>query len=146
MKGTTKYMKLSQFEELVDLQGSNLESWSDDKARKQALALLHTSAAAQAVLRDAQTVDILAPKALIVPVPQGLERRIMNAITNTKPLQSTWQRICTNWILKPALAVVPLALGFLIGFSQSNQSTIIEDEITTVHFEDYTDILFLAND
>jgi len=146
VKGTTKFMKLSQFEELVDRQGANLESWRDDSAREQALALLQTSVAAQAVLRNAQTVDNLAPKALRVPVPQGLERRIMNAIANSKPLQRTWQRICTNWILKPALAVVPLALGFLIGFSQSNQSTIIEDEITTVHFEDYTDILFLAND
>ncbi|MYF01855.1 MAG: hypothetical protein F4227_02425 [Gammaproteobacteria bacterium] len=139
-------MNLPQFEELVDRQGANLENWRDDGAREQALALLQTSAAAQAVLRNAQTVDKLAPKVLRVPVPQGLERRIMCAIANTKPFQRTWQRICTNWILKPALAVVPLALGFLIGFSQSNQSTIIEDEITTVHFEDYTDILFLAND
>ncbi|MXW06579.1 MAG: hypothetical protein F4X56_06260 [Gammaproteobacteria bacterium] len=139
-------MKLSKFEELVDRHGSNLESWSDDSARDQALVLLQTSNAAQAVLRNAQSVDKLAPQALSVPIPQGLERRIMNAIANSKPLQRTWQRICTNWILKPALAVVPLALGFLIGFSQSNQSTIIEDEITTVHFEDYTEILFLAND
>ena len=146
MKGTTKNMKFSQFEELVDRQGPNLESWNDDGDRDQALALLQTSAAAQAVLRNAQTVDRLTPKALFVPVPRGLERRIMNAIANARPLRATWQRICTNWILKPALAAIPLALGFLIGFSQSNQSTIIEDEITTVHFEDYTDILFLAND
>lgn len=139
-------MKLSKFEELVDQQGSNLDSWNDDDARDEALVLLETSVAAQAVLRNAQTVDRLVPKALSVPMPQGLERRIMNAIANTRPLQRTWQRICKNWILKPALAVVPLALGFLIGFSQSNQSTIIEDEITTVHFEDYTEILFLAND
>lgn len=138
-------MKLSKFEELVDQQGTNLESWGDDEARE-AFVLLKTSVAAQAVLRNAQTVDRLAPKALSVPNPQGLERRIMNAIANTRPLQRTWQRICKNWILKPALAVIPLALGFLIGFSQSNQSTIIEDEITTVHFEDYTEILFLAND
>ena len=138
-------MKLSKFEELVDQQGANLDSWSDDDARD-AFALLETSVAAQAVLRNAQTVDSLVPKALNVPNPQGLERRIMNAIANTRPLQRTWQRICKNWILKPALAVVPLALGFLIGFSHSNQSTIIEDEITTVHFEDYTEILFLAND
>ena len=95
---------------------------------------------------NAQDVDRLVPKALYVPAPQGLERRIMNLIAITKPLQRTWRRICTNWILKPALAVVPLALGFLIGFSQADHSTIIEEEITTVNFEDYTNILFLAND
>lgn len=139
-------MELTKFEELIDRHGADLKSWSDEALREQAYALLQSSEAAQALLRNAQAVEKLVPKAMFVPVPQGLERRIMSAIAGTKPIARTWQRICTNWILKPALAVVPLALGFLIGFAQANHSTIIEDEITTVHFEDYTDILFLAND
>ena len=139
-------MELTKFEELIDRQGTDLQSWTDEDLREQAYALLQSSKPAQELLRNAQAVEKWIPKAMFVPVPQGLERRILNAIAGTKPIARTWQRICTNWILKPALAVVPLALGFLIGFSQANHSTIIEDEITTVHFEDYTDILFLAND
>lgn len=139
-------MELTKFEELIDRQGTNIESWNDERMREEAQELLQSSTAAQEVLRNAQTVNNLVPKAMFVPVPQGLERRIMNAIAGTKQLARSWRRICTNWILKPALAVVPLTLGFLIGFSQANHSTIIEDEITTVHFEDYTNILFLAND
>ena len=139
-------MELSKFEELIDRHGPNLESWSDVHTHNQAQALLQSSESAQVLLQNAQEVERLVPRALDVPVPQGLERRIMNLIAITKPLQRTWRRLCTNWILKPALAVVPLALGFLIGFSQADHSTIIEEEITTVNFEDYTNILFLAND
>lgn len=139
-------MELTKFEELIDRLGPNIESWNDENVRDQAQELLRSSTAAQMLLKNAQTVDNLVPKAMFVPLPQGLERRIMNVIAGTKPLAHTWQRICANWILKPALAMVPLALGFLLGFSQANHSTIIEDEITTVHFEDYTNILFIAND
>ena len=139
-------MELTKFEELIDRLGPNLDAWENKSDRQQAQALLRSSESARALLREAQIVDELLPKAVYVPTPQGLERRIMNAIVAAKPLPRAWQRICTNWILKPALAVVPLALGFLIGFSQAQHSTNIEDEITTVHFEDYTNILFLAND
>lgn len=139
-------MELTKFEELIDRHGADLKCWTDEELRDQAFALLQSSTAAQELLRNAQAVEKWVPKAMFVPVPHGLERRIMNAIAGTKPLARTWQLICKNWILKPALAVVPLALGFLIGFAQANHSTIIEDEITTVHFEDYTNILFLAND
>lgn len=139
-------MNLAKFEESLDRLGPNPDTWENKSDREQAQTLLQSSETARALLREAQIVDELLPKAFYVPIPQGLERRIMNAVVAAKPLQRTWQRMCTNWILKPALAVVPLALGFLIGFSQAQHSTNIEDEITTVHFEDYTNILFLAND
>lgn len=139
-------MDLTKFEELIDRLGPNLDTWKNKSDRQQAQALLQSSETARVSLREAQKVDELLPKAVYAPTPLGLERRIMNAVVAGKPLPRTWQRICTNWILKPALAVVPLALGFLIGFSQAQHSTNIEDEITTVHFEDYTNILFLAND
>ena len=139
-------MELTKFEESIDRLGPNVDTWENQSDRQQAQALLQSSESARELLREAQTVDELLPKALYVPTPQGLERRIMDVVVTTKPFARTWQRICTNWILKPALAVVPLALGFLIGFSQTQHSTNIEDEITTVHFEDYTNILFIAND
>ncbi len=139
-------MELTKFEESIDRLGPNLDTWENESDRQQAQALLQSSETARKLLREAQIVDELLPQALYVPTPQGLERRIMDVVVASKPLHRTWLRICTNWILKPALAVVPLALGFFIGFSQAQHSTNIEDEITTVHFEDYTNILFLAND
>ena len=141
-----KNMELTNLEELIDRQGPNLDSWGDERTREQAQALLQSSEAARTILRDAQTVNNLLPKALYVPFPNGLEQQILTAIAALKPLRRTWPRICANWILKPALAVVPLALGFAIGFTQTEPSSIIEDEITTVHFEDHTNNLFLAND
>lgn len=139
-------MELSKLEELIDRRGPDLDNWENQSDLEQALVLLQSSVAARAILRNAQTVNDLVPKALYVPFPKGLEQRIIRAIAVMKPLPRTWQQICSNWLLKPALALVPLALGFVIGFSQADHSTIIEDEITTVHFEDYTNILFLAND
>ena len=139
-------MEMTKFEDLIDRKGPNLDAWDDDQEREQAVALLQTSAVAQEMLSNAQTVSDVLPKAMYVPFPRGLEQQIMIAIAALKPLRQTWQRMCANWILKPALAVIPLALGFLFGFSQVDHSTIIEDEIATVHFEDYTNILFLAND
>lgn len=139
-------MRLSTFEQTLDRLGPNVNNWEDSAAREQAQELLQSSETARVMLQNAQTVHDLVPKAMQVPFPQGLAQRILRTVSLSNNNPRTWQRICTNWILKPALAVIPLALGFLIGFSQADRSTIIEDEITTVHFEDYTNILFIAND
>jgi hypothetical protein len=134
-------MNQQQFEALLDRLGSDLDTWPEADARA-ARALLASSADAVAALTVASAVARHLEGQRQHRAPRGLATRIAVAATAPRervrpPLERLLEQLL-NPPWRPALlALLPLALGFVIGLQQADPADqTLPDELLTLAFDD----------
>ncbi|MEQ8486638.1 MAG: hypothetical protein RIB46_19925 [Pseudomonadales bacterium] len=134
-------MNQQQFEALLDRLGSDLNTWPEADARA-ARDLLASSADAAAALAAASAVARHLEGRRQHRAPHGLAARIVAAAATPRgrlgsPLERLLEQLL-NPPWRPALlALLPLALGFVIGLQQADPADqTLPDELLTLAFDD----------
>lgn len=128
-------MNEHNFEELLDVHGSDLSAWPED-LRDEAKTLLMQSARALALLNAQIFVDKHLADAMIVPKTYGLEQKIMAKFAAHKRRfeLSRW----SAFVWKPAFAAAcSLAFGFYLGAANQELPVDLAEDLTYVTFYDY---------
>lgn len=134
-------MNQQQFEALLDRLGSDLNTWPEADARA-ARDLLASSADAAAALAAASAVARHLEGRRQHRAPHRLAARIVAAAATPRgrlgsPLERLLEQLL-NPPWRPALlALLPLALGFVIGLQQADPADqTLPDELLTLAFDD----------
>ena len=128
-------MNEKNFEALLDLHGSDLSSWSKDE-RNEANRLIAQSPAALALLNAEMTVDKLLADAMVVPIADRLEQKIMARFAARKRGFAFDQWLAFFW--KPAFAATcSLAFGFYLGAANQELPVDLVEDLTYVTFYDH---------
>lgn len=131
-------MNNEEFELRLDRFGSDVESWpiADQRA---ALELLKREEYARELLDQARQIESAIPRAMSVPDPKDLKRRIMDEIqADHKP---AWLDLLFKSLWRPvALAMVPVSVGFVAGASTQESYADLDVELVLETFSDYEQI------
>ena len=129
-------MNEQNFEELLDLYGSDLSAWPED-LRDEANTLLTQSASALALFNAQIAVDKHLAEVMVVPKSYGLEQRIMARFAAQKR-RFTLVQWWTDFLWKPAFAATcSLAFGFYLGAANEDLSVDLAEDLAYVTFYDY---------
>lgn len=137
-------MNIEVLETYIDRHGSDPTKWPATDEREQVIGFLEQSEQARHLLQENQSLFELLETAMHVRDPVGLEARILDAVRSKQ--ENWWTSTLVQWILRPALVALPLVLGFLIGLSATDSSVFVENELTSVRFDDHSDLLAIADD
>lgn len=131
-------MNIEEFERRLDRFGSDVESWPITE-RRAALELLEREELARGLLDQAMQIETAIPRALSVPEPKGLKRRIMDEIqAGQKP---AWLDLVFKSLWRPvALAMVPVSVGFVAGATTQESYADLDVELVLETFSDYEQI------
>ena len=129
-------MDIEIFEHRMNEFGSDINKWPDHSLRKAAETLIENSQQARDLLNQEKTIERLLTRAMFVPEPHGLSQRILNKI---EPLElPRWITFLLAYQWRPAvLALVPLILGFFMGFVSIDYTDEAEDQMIFTAFADY---------
>jgi len=106
------------FEDALDRHGADIRGWPADLAA-QAEALVASSIQARRLLDEAERLRAGLDDALSArPAPPGLKTRLLANLPQGTPWLEWWT--LRTW--RPALALVPLAIGLGVGINVANGS------------------------
>lgn len=128
-------MDEKNFEELLDLHGSDLSTWPE-LLQNEARNLLSVSPAAQASLDAQVDADHVLVDVMVVPTTYGLEQKIMSRFTAQK--RRFELRTLRTLLWKPAFAATcSLVFGIYLGAANQEPPSGIAEDLTYVTFYDY---------
>ena len=134
-----KAMNTEQLESLIDRHGPDTSEWPDNAETKLALDFLERNVQAREILEANRSLYQDLSDAMRVNAPLGIESRILARVAEVR--RSWWSGAVAQWLLRPALVAIPFVIGFVVGISITDSSTIIESEIASSQFEDHTDLV-----
>ena len=131
-------MDIEHFELKLDQFGSNLDQWPDDE-RRVAIELREQNPSARLLLQNELALVASIEKAMFVPIPYGLKRRILDRVqVENKPL---WLEVIFKNLWRPiALAVIPVAVGFVAGAATQESYSELNLELVLETFSDFEQI------
>ncbi len=128
-------MNEQNFEEYLDLHGSELSSWPEH-LRDEAYELLSQSSSAQALLDAQVAVDQVLADVMVVPKTFSLEQKIMARFAAQK--RRFELRSWSAFLWKPAFAATcSLAFGIYLGAANQELPVDLAEDLTYVTFYDY---------
>lgn len=128
-------MNEQKFEELLDLHGSDLSMWPEDK-REEANELLAQSHAALSLLNAEMKIDSVLADTMVVPNANRLEQKIMARFASQKRRLALSQWSAFFW--KPAFAATcSLAFGIYLGAANQELPVDLAEDLTYVTFYDH---------
>lgn len=137
-------MNQESFQSFIDRCGSNELQWPNSPEGDEARNLLEQSSWARSILNEHQEVHRLLNVAMSVDQPMGLESGILDRVATVR--ERTWTHHLTQWLLKPALVALPLAIGYVFGLTATDSSIFLENEITATQFDDHSDLLAISHE
>ena len=139
-------MNIQELSTVLDRHGSNLSKWSDQQLSQRVQEFAQENEDAQQLLAHCQYVDRLSEKALFVPDSPNIKAKVLHRISTIRQIPYDWIRYLSNWVFKPALVVLPLVIGFVVGSSDNQALLLVEEELNTERFEDPVNFLAIADD
>ena len=135
-------MTNEEFADCLDRYGANLELWPPEN-RAAGRAFADTTPGGRQ-LDAAQAFDALLAEVLSVPEPLGLRERILaNAGSRARPFDFAPWLFAALW--RPvALAAMPLAVGFTLGFTYPETDG-LEEAVAIIAFTEIEDALDVSN-
>lgn len=128
-------MNEQNFEEYLDLHGSELSSWPEH-LRDEASKLLSQSSSTRALLDAQIAVDQVLADVMVVPETVGLEQKIMARFAAHK--RRFELRNWSAFLWKPAFAATcSLAFGFYLGAANPELPSDLAEDLTYITFYDY---------
>lgn len=130
-------MNLSEFESYLDIHGSRWERWPDH-LRQDAQTFLQEHEEAKLLYAEAVQLDSILGVDQPIKAPPSLRRRILASTLGLSTNTNDWLGVFLTRLWRPAAAaLVPLCLGFSVGFFDQEPINELEQEISTLSFTDF---------
>lgn len=130
-------MNSKDFEHHLDIYGSRWERWPE-QLREDARAFLRDNEEANRLFSQAVELDEILLLTRTSNVPTYLRTRILADLANSTIKSSSWLDQFLTHIWRPAaVALVPLFLGFAVGFFDQESVDELEEEIVALSFTDF---------
>lgn len=130
-------MNIKDFEHHLDIYGSRWERWPEH-LREDAQAFLRDNEDAKTVFAQVVELDESLLLTRTSGAPTYLRTRILANLANSAIKSSSWLDQFLTHIWRPAaVALVPLFLGFAVGFFDQESVDELEEEIVAISFTDF---------
>ena len=127
-------MEMSQFVQLLDEYGSDIDRWPD-LYREQANTLLARDVNAQQLMQAQVALEQLIDDAMYVPIPVGLANRVAKQVINRpRSIEFNWIKTIGKVLL---IGVLPLMAGFALGLTNQDSSQDIGDILSESTYFNY---------
>ena len=131
-------MNIEEFESFLDRHGPDPSLWPKTSESDSAKRLIEASAGAREVLATNQRLYDWFTTAFAVRTPIGLQARILDAVEASQ--KNWWSSAIVQWLWKPALAALPIVIGFMIGILANNSISLDRYELPIGQFEEHGDL------
>ena len=130
-------MNSKDFEHHLDIYGSRWERWPEH-LRVDAQAFLRDNEEAKRLFAQVVELDEILQLTRTSNAPSYLRTRILANLANSTIKSSSWLDQFLTHIWRPAaVALVPLFLGFAVGFFDQESVDELEEEIVALSFTDF---------
>ena len=130
-------MNSKDFEHHLDIYGSRWERWPEH-LRVDAQVFLRDNEEAKRLYAQATELDEILPLTQPSIAPSYLRTRILANLATSAIKSSNWLDQFLTQLWRPAaVALVPLVLGFAVGFFDQESVDELEEEIVALSFTDF---------
>ena len=130
-------MNSKDFEHHLDIYGSRWERWPEH-LRLDAQRFLKDNEEAKSLYAQVIELDEILPLTQPSDAPSYLRTRILANVARTAIHSGNWLDLFLTQLWRPAaVALVPLFLGFAVGFFDQESVDELEEEIVALSFTDF---------
>ena len=130
-------MNSKDFESHLDIYGSRWDRWPEH-LRVDAQVFLRDNEEAKKLFAQATDLDEILPLTQPAKVPSYLRTRILANLARPAIKSGNWLDQFLAQLWRPAaVALVPLLLGFAVGFFDQESVDALEEEIVALSFTDF---------